>query len=279
MGVLVVCDRCGKRGHVNDEYAGRQLKCLQCGSRQLAPVESQPRNVASSGGMVSQVYFNFEYLSDSHENTAWERIPGPVRDKMLPVAQSDIAIGVCKSQGFSAPPPHTKRHLAMFQSGEIVAFYFMRGNFDDVKQVFKAVASAEGKLITASSSLFDEDRERSAKMLAKYFGVDESVLLVSGKSHAIPDRDDEEPKSAINKNIPLGVAGLILVCMRPLHFALLFTKDIGTPLWFVGVLGILCSHVGLIVSISGMARNSGRVAGMIGILAWVLFTIMFLGIR
>ena len=67
----------------------------------------------------------------------------------------------------------------------------------------------------------------------------------------------------------LGVTGLILVTMRILMFLLLGGTELGSPRWFIANIGNIASHVGLVVSIVGIFKNSGRWAGIAGVIQWV----------
>jgi len=130
---------------------------------------------------IDWVYFNLVFPSSDDEDRAWDRMPGHVKARMAPVIESHVAVGVCESQGFPRPKPGVLRHLCVYQSGQTVAFYFLRGTLKDVEQVFKAVAATRGSLIAVSSPLFtDATAQQVQAMRSRHFGAAESSLYISG---------------------------------------------------------------------------------------------------
>jgi hypothetical protein len=84
--------------------------------------------------------------------------------------------------------------------------------------------------------------------------------------------------------IPLGTAGLILVLTRLLllvaaGLAAAGFRDHEFLLGIIIGIAVLAPHVGLVVSIFGIFRNSGRVAGICGVIAWLVFTFLFMPMR
>src|SRR5262249_27350896 len=83
------------------------------------------------------------------------------------------------------------------------------------------------------------------------------------------------PRRKKSGEISLGAAGVILVGLRLLQLAWFAAKNVGDVYWFLSSLGILASHVGLVVSIVAVVKGSGRWAGVAGVVLWVAFTAAF----
>ena len=79
--------------------------------------------------------------------------------------------------------------------------------------------------------------------------------------------------------ISSGAAGLILVGSSLLHVVFRASKEVGDVFWFIGAFGVLTSLVGLVISIIGVAKNSGRTAGFFGVLAYVALAVIFMALR
>src|SRR5262249_12650761 len=85
----------------------------------------------------------------------------------------------------------------------------------------------------------------------------------------------DDPRRKKSGEISWGAAGAILVGLRVLESAWFAAKNVGDMYWFLSTLGILASHVGLVVSIVGVVKGSGRWAGVAGVVLWVAFTAAF----
>jgi hypothetical protein len=85
-----------------------------------------------------------------------------------------------------------------------------------------------------------------------------------------------EPRGGANREVSQGVAGLLLVSLGLLRFAELRAGDIGDFFWFVAVIGIVASFVGLIVSIVALFKGSGQGAACAGIALGVVLSLLFL---
>ena len=90
-------------------------------------------------------------------------------------------------------------------------------------------------------------------------------------------RPVENPAAApVRREISWGVAGLVLVSLRLLQLAQGPRTQLGDAVWFVSSVGVVAALVGLVVCIAAIAKNSGRGAGVAGVVLFALLALFFL---
>ena len=79
--------------------------------------------------------------------------------------------------------------------------------------------------------------------------------------------------------ISIGAAGFVLVCCRLLQIVGRLGKGDSDVFWFIGAFAALASLVGLVISIVGIAKNSGRTEGIFGVVGYVILAVLFMALR